>query len=322
VRQKLSEHCLKEVTVKHYENQLKQYLRFMGPAPLVPLWSDKSAALWIFHDMEVRSLKENTLKGRIPAFVYGVFKYTGRQCDSGKDKRYCALSMLSRAIDRLADDVQRKIAVGKTSLTRCFNALPTMFGIESAIQLWAWWTVSFGAMLRCSETVRIKWCDVIFSQEQNAAGVPTAMSITIRALEDNTFKTHQCSVEFKFVTGLGAGICPVSALWGWRSMAQRLYGNLPEAVFTFSVDGVRQAFQQTASTQLGGVPKDYGLHSLRAGAATDAEEEGWSISEIMFMGRWRSPTVLVYLRQGDRWLHELRLPARTGTTVRPTLFRN
>jgi hypothetical protein len=93
----------------------------------------------------------------------------------------------------------------------------------------------------------------------------------------------------------GAGIGPVSALWGWRSMSHRAYGNLPESVFIFGMDGVRQAFQQTAASQLWGVPEDYGLHSLRAGAATEAEEAGWSISEIMFMERWSSPTVLVYL---------------------------
>ncbi len=321
LRHRLSQSCLKGVTVRHYESQISQYLRFMGPAPLLPLWSDESAALWIFHEMDAKGLKKNTLKGRIPAFVYGVFKYTGRQCDSGKDKRYCVLSMLSRAIDRLADDVQRKLAVGKAGLARCFHALPTRFPIESAIQLWAWWMVSYGAMLRCSETSKIKWGDVAFSQERNAHDVPKSMNITIRALEDDTFKTHQCSVEFKFVAVEGTEICPVNALWGWRSMCIRLHGGVPESVFSFSVDVVRQALQQTAAVQLGGAPKDYGLHSLRAGAATDAEEEGWSISEIMFMGRWRSPTVLVYLRQGDRWLHELGLPARTGITVRPTLFR-
>ena len=92
-------------------------------------------------------------------------------------------------------------------------------------------------------------------------------------------------------------------------------------VFRSSIDGVRRAFQEVAAITLGGDPKDYGLHSLRAGGATDAEELGCSVSEIMFMGRWRSPTVLVYLRQGDRWLHQLGVPARTGTTIRPTLYR-
>ena len=321
LRRKLAQKCLKQVTVKQYEGQIEQYLRFMGPAPLMPLWSDESAALWIFCEMEVRGLRKNTLKGRIPAFVYGVFTCTGRQCDSGKEKRYSVLSMLSRAIDRLADDVQRKIAVGKASLARCFSVLPGMFGVKAAIQLWAWWIVSYGAMLRCSETCRIKWGDVTFDQDLSTGGGPTSMTIIIRALDGDTFKTHQCSIEFRFMAVVGRGVCPVRAVWGWRQMCIRQYGGLPESVFSYSNDAVRQAFQRTAAAQLGGVPKDYGLQSLRAGAATDAEEEGWSILEIMFMGRWRSPTVLVYLRQGDRWLHELGLPSRTGTSARPSLFR-
>lgn len=321
LRHKLLENSLKPGTVRNYQGQINQYLRFMGPAPLFPLWSDESAALWIFHCMEVQGLAKSTLKGRIPAFTHGVYKYTGRQCETGKDKRYSILSMVYRAIDRMADDVQRKLAVGKRALAQCFDGTMAMYAPEASIQLWAWWIVSYGAMLRCSEASRIQWNDVRFSAEVNTSGIPKTMTITIRALEDVTFKTHQCSVEFRFAAVSGAGVCPVKAIWAWRQLTLRTYGYLGPSVFSFTVDAVRKAFQGVAVESLGGVPKDYGLHSLRAGAATDAEEDGWSISEIMFMGRWRSPTVLVYLRQGDRWMHELRLPSRKGTTVRPTMFR-
>lgn len=321
LRHKLLKNSLKPVTANKYEGQINQYLRFMGPAPLFHVWSDESAALWIFHCLEVRGLAKSTLKGRIPAFAYGVFKFTGRQCETGKDKRYSVLSMVSRAIDRLGDDVQRKIAVGKQGLSRCFGVLTAKHRPDVAIQLWAWWIVSYGAMLRCSEAARIKWDDVQFSAGRNARDVPSNMIITIRALEDDTFKTHQCSVQFRFAALNQQGVCPVHAMWSWALMSRRLLGDLPESVFSMSVDGVRKAFQEVAAVAIGGVPRSYGLHSLRAGGATDAEESGWAISEIMFMGRWRSPTVLVYLRQGDRWLHELGLQPRTGLTVRPTLFR-
>lgn len=321
LRHKLLDSSLHPNTVSKYEGQLRQYLRFMGPTPVLDLWSDESAALWIFHCLEVRGLAKATLKGRIPAFAYGVYKYTGRRCETGKDKRYSVLSMVSRAIERLADDVQRKIAVGKGALTQCFNTLVNMFLPESAIQLWAWWIVSYGAMLRCSEASRILWKDVLFSPNKSTEGIPADMTITIRALETSTFKTHQNSVEFRFTAVSGRGVCPVNAMWSWQQMTLRTSGQLGEAVFSLHVDAVRKAFQQVASGALGGIPKQFGLHSLRAGAATDAEESGWGISEIMFMGRWRSPTVLVYLRQGDRWLHELGASARAGTTVRPTLFR-
>jgi hypothetical protein len=132
---------------------------------------------------------------------------------------------------------------------------------------------------------------------------------------ESIIKTRQCSAEFRFVALTTPGMCPVNALWGWYQMCMRESGQAVGAVFRFSIDWVRKMFQHVAAATIGGVPKDDGLHSLRAG------EVGWSISEIMFMGRWRSPTVLVYLRQGDRWLHQLSLPAKRGLTVRPTLFR-
>ena len=40
-------------------------------------------------------MAKNTLKGKIPAFVYGEHKYTGRVCESGKEKRYSVLGMLA-----------------------------------------------------------------------------------------------------------------------------------------------------------------------------------------------------------------------------------
>jgi integrase len=321
LRHKLSTSILKPATVRKYELKLNQYIRFMGPNPIVELWSDESCALWVFHYMEVMGHVKNTLKGMIPVFTYGVFKYTGRKCETARDQRYSVLGMVAKAIEQRADNVKRKLAIGSAGLSKCFAIVFEKCHVATAIQLWAWWIVSYGAMLRCSEAGRIQWKEVNFSQDRLANGVPKQMVITIRALEDETFKTHQCSVEFRFVARTTAGVCPVNAMWGWYEMCMRERGQAVGAVFCLAIDVVRRKFQEVAATALGGTTKDYGLHSLRAGAATDAEELGWSISEIMFMGRWRSPTVLVYLRQGDKWLHELGLPAKRGLTVRPTLFR-
>jgi hypothetical protein len=238
LRHKLLESSLKESTVCTYQGQINQYLRFMGPAPILELWSEESAALWVFHDMEVRGLAKNTLKGRIAAFVYGVYKYTGRRCKTNKNERYTVLGMLYSAIERKADDVHRKIAVGKLGIAKCYNSLLQKYPAPNVIQLWAWWVVSYGAMLRCSECKRIQWKDVIFSTDLLAGGVPKSMTITIRALEDETFKTHQCSVEFRFVALTERGVCPVKALWAWQQMTLRLYGCLGPEVFSFTVDNV------------------------------------------------------------------------------------
>ena len=198
MRHKLATACLKPVTVRKYDLHIGQYLRFMGPAPVVPIWSDESCALWVFHLMEVRGLAKNTLKGKLPAFIYGVHKHTGRVCETSKDRRYSVLGTLSRAIERRADDVKRKLAVGKHGLSQCYRTLVRRYCPEAALQLWTWWVVSYGALLRCSEAGRIQWEDVIFSSEYTEQYIPSAMTITIRTLEDETFKTQQCADSSDF----------------------------------------------------------------------------------------------------------------------------
>jgi hypothetical protein len=89
LRHKLLENSLKQSTVRKYQGQIRQYLRFMGPAPMFELWYDESAALWVFRDMEVRGLCKNTRKGRIAAFVHGVYKYTGRKCKTKMSGMQC-----------------------------------------------------------------------------------------------------------------------------------------------------------------------------------------------------------------------------------------
>ncbi len=44
--------------------------------------------------------------------------------------------------------------------------------------------------------------------------------------------------------------------------------------------------------------EDYGFHSLRAGAATDAHRNGVPIEQIKSHGNWKSDAVNVYIRQG------------------------
>ena len=79
---------------------------------------------------------------------------------------------------------------------------------------------------------------------------------------------------------------------------------------------VRKRFQDIAVLVLGGEPRQYGLHSLRAGAATDAETDGKHLSEIMFQGSWKSATVFQYMRNGERRAQELGLQVRDLRDVR------
>ena len=50
------------------------------------------------------------------------------------------------------------------------------------------------------------------------------------------------------------------------------------------------------------------MDSRRAGGATDADKQGSSFREIQAMGRWRSRTVLKYIRNLYVIARELRVP--------------
>ncbi len=45
-------------------------------------------------------------------------------------------------------------------------------------------------------------------------------------------------------------------------------------------------------------PAEYGFHSLRAGAATDAHRNGATEEWIKQHGNWKSDAVKIYIRQG------------------------
>ena len=81
--------------------------------------------------------------------------------------------------------------------------------------------------------------------------------------------------------------------------------NSSRTVFITDCGVVRKRFQDVAVLMIGGEPGQYELHSLGAGAATDVETNGRYLSEIMFQGRWKSATVLQYMRNGERRAQEL-----------------
>lgn len=123
------------------------------------------------------------------------------------------------------------------------------------------------------------------------------MSVRLWVGENQTYKTHANATIFRFVEQQGL-VCPVAAIQAWRShVGLSAVGANP--VFSVPIERSRGLLQQVASAALrNSQPSDFGLHSLRAGGASDAEDKGMSLSQIMFMGRWRSPTVLIYLRSG------------------------
>lgn len=79
-------------------------------------------------------------------------------------------------------------------------------------------------------------------------------------------------------------------------------------MFDLSTERAWAELQRRRAGVLGGKSGRYGLHSLRAGAATDAKAAGRPVSEIMFLGRWQSAVLLQYMCAGEQLAAEFGLP--------------
>lgn len=146
---------VKASTRKQYDSQLNQYRRFCEGYPADWLWSDLTGVLWIKHAMEVRDLAKSALQGKIAAFKYGVAKYTKRQVEVSN---LSFVHVLSRAIKQLPDTTQRKYPIGANELKLIFFCLRRAADIPGALQLelWAWWVLSYFALLRGREVAGIR----------------------------------------------------------------------------------------------------------------------------------------------------------------------
>ena len=138
------------------------------------------------------------------------------------------------------------------------------------------------------------------------------MTVTLQVTRDGVFTTHTNSVMMKFpkLSITWARICPVRMIRFWSQTAQKTTG----PVFTISTEVARHRLQEEAAAVTGLAPSVFGLHSFRAGGATDAEASGKTLSEIMHMGRWKSTVVLQYLRCNDECTQMI-VRNRSGGTI-------
>jgi hypothetical protein len=307
---------LAESTQRTYNVQLGQYKRFAAGFPSELLWEEVTGALWILHCWEVRKVKKNTLKGKVAAFKYGMGRYARQEPAAGK---FDIFPLLNKAITKMPDDVRRKDPIGEAELLKIFGCLPACVHKSTAADVWVWWIVAYGAMLRGCETSGLRWDGIHFEfGPEGTERLPVGMKLTLQVIDGTTYKTHTNAVQFNFRANLDSILCPVRGLYDLRRV-KFLCGESGPKVFDISKDYARDALKTTAAMALQRGRECFGLHSLRAGAATDAEMRGFSMSSIMFMGRWRSPTVLVYLRSGQRMLHDLGLASSQGAMHRTTL---
>ncbi|XP_066478826.1 integrase/recombinase xerD homolog [Tiliqua scincoides] len=105
-----------------------------------------------------------------------------------------------------------------------------------------------------------------------------------------------CSVTLKEVVGMP--LCPVAALREYTAFSGEHSGALfqhedgsPLTLFQF------RAIFSRALGALGLQPREFGLHSLRIGAASAAAALGLSGEDIQNIGHWRSSTYRRYVRK-------------------------
>lgn len=149
-------------------------------------------------------------------------------------------------------------------------------------ELRAWWCISYAAFLGFSETAQIRWQDVVVERSNEGSLTSVTVSLTVR--ERLVFKTTTESIKLKLLRANDArkAICPVLTLPSWLRVADRELPNKDTKVFCMDLHAVQKRLQTIAAGMLGGTQGQFGVYSLRAGAATDAEDEGTCLSEIIF----------------------------------------
>lgn len=312
LRAKLLAGAYSKNTISTHTGQMTQFVNFcetMGYS----LGDETAVVSWIFHSRETLYRRKNTLVAKLQAYKWcHAVAWRLGEVDSSRGS---VMGLLERCIARLADDRTPKLAVTKAQLERMVTSLEGVVPLRLFKELRAWWCISYAAFLRCSETAQIRWKDV--EVERSDTGALKSVTVSLSVRDRIVFKTTTESIKLRLLRAPEdrKAICPVLTLQSWLRIAG---GDQNSSGTVFSTDcGVaRKKFQEIAVWVLGGEPGQYGLHSLRAGAATDAEVDGKQLSEIMFQGRWKSATVLQYMRNGERRAQELGLHVRDLRDVR------
>lgn len=306
IREVLTGLAYSDNTLKTHTQQIQQYLRFCSRLGL-PRVSDTSAAAWVLHASEVLHLRKATVKAKLAAYKWAHATLWDR--GEAKTTTGSVLYLTQRAIARRAEDREPKLAVGRQGLGRMLENRDIGMQPDKWAELSAWWLLSYKGFLRCSEAASLMWENISF---QRGPREEKSMEFTLAVAGRQIFKNHAEAITFR-VNAAVSDVCAVKAMLRWCRLCNRPRSG---RVFVVSTDDARRLFQDRAASVLGGQPSQYGLHSLRAGAATDAEWDGRPISEIKFMGRWQSASVLQYMRAGERLAAEFGLPRAGGRAIR------
>ena len=134
--------------MSQYNSQLGSYSRFCAELNL-PMWSADSCVLWLVDAYEVQGLRKNTIGNKYAAFKWGMPHVAG--CKVYDRTPGDQLYLVKRLIDRMPEDAQPKVAIGRAFLARIINAADRQLTEREAAEFAAWVSLSYAAFLRCSE---------------------------------------------------------------------------------------------------------------------------------------------------------------------------
>jgi integrase len=154
----------------------------------------------------------------------------------------------------------------------------------------------YAGALRRSELIGLDWEDVEVAEE--------GATLTIR--KSKTDQTGQ-GTAIGIPRGTRAETCPVEALERWRKLSGVETGPIFQVVGRAGkINGERLSSKAVSrlvkelAQRLGFDPSQFSAHSLRAGLATSAAQNGASERKIMDQTRHRSvKTLRIYIRDGE-----------------------
>lgn len=274
------------------------------------IWSDESIAAWLLHGLYTLKWAKNTLKSKFNAVAW--YQQVVRR-QAWDDSPGSIIHLVRRTVDRLGTDAKPKQAIKANRLVSIMEILDNASmspGLRAALvqacPLWAsepdhtaaecaaWFALSFACFFRASETASLRWQDISAS---TADGKVAQMSIALWTSQFEIRKTSASTVTLVLdAVEASDPAFAISAVRRLSALLLRQHGDISGSVFRITMEHARNVLQVLAARVFGRVQSDFGLHSLRSGAACSADEQGVGLARIMFMGRWRSAAVLSYLR--------------------------
>ena len=190
---------------------------------------------------------------------------------------------------KLAKPKVRKEPITSAMLTAMVDSLGLSPSLAD-VRLVACSLLAFAAFLRYDELAKLKCCDILFT--------PSAMSIRITSSKTDQYRqgntvlvartgSPTCPVAMMERYFAVASISPTSRLRLFRGITHTKQGERLRPSGSLSYTRMRELFLAKLA-QLGFDPKQFSLHSLRAGGASAAANAGVPDRLFKRHGRWRS----------------------------------